>query len=70
MKMTKVQQKDQERAQMIRQEWMRQQEVMITRERERKKMKMQGSMMRKVRINRVKTYVLLEFQSRLFKNSE
>ena len=70
MKMTKVQQKDQERAQMIRQEWMRQQEVMITRERERKKMKMQGSMMRKVRINRVKTYVLLEFQSRQFKNSE
>ena len=70
MKMTKVQQKDQERAQTIRQEWMRQQEVMITRERERKKMKMQGSMMRKVRINRVKTYVLLEFQSRLFKNSE
>ena len=70
MKMTKVQQKDQERAQTIRQEWMRQQEVMITRERERKKMKMQGSMMRKVRINRVKTYVLLEFQSRQFKNSE
>ena len=68
--MTKVQLKGQERAQMIRRVWTRQQEVMITREWERKKIKMQEQMMRKIKINRVKTCVLLGFQSRLFKNSE
>ena len=70
MKKTKVQQKGQERAQMSRQVLTRQQEAIITREWEREIMKVQELIMRKVKANRGKTYVLLAFQLQQFKNSE
>ena len=70
MKKTKVQQKGQERAQMSRQVLTRQQEAIITRKWEKEIMKVQELIMRKVKANRGKTYVLLGFQSKQFKNSE
>ena len=70
MKKTKVQQKGQERAQTSRQVLTRQQEAIITRKWEREIMKVQELIMRKVKVNREKTYVLLAFQSQQLKNSE
>ena len=70
MKKTRVQQKGQERAQTGRQVWTRHQEAIITRAWEREIMKVQELIMRKVKVNRGKTYALLAFQSQQFKNSE
>ena len=70
MKKTKVQQKGQERAQTGSQVWTRHQEAITTRAWEREIMKVQELIMRKVKVNREKTYVLLAFQSQQFKNSE